>query len=137
MEASRWTGEYLMGKVLLLSVAQKIEAMISRSGTGSSAFSPGWLNAPVPKSCQWPVASKNQEIKALTPSPPTGERVGVSDCDACSIYRCCQGRKCPLVTINKNKPTCRMTREMYETLVKIVAYGQGSVSKREIDSGKY
>ncbi len=29
-----------------------------------------------------------------------------SDCDVCSIYPCCQGRKCPLVTIKQNKPPC-------------------------------
>ncbi len=47
------------------------------------------------------------------------------DCDDCPLYGCCQGRKCPLVTIKQNKPTCPITREMHATLVKAIAYGRG------------
>jgi uncharacterized protein len=46
-----------------------------------------------------------------------------TDCDACSFYPCCQGRKCPLVTIKQNKPTCPITAEMYTNLVQLVAFG--------------
>lgn len=45
-------------------------------------------------------------------------------CDSCSFYPSCQGRKCPLTTINQNKPRCPITRKEYETLVKSVAFGK-------------
>jgi len=47
-----------------------------------------------------------------------------SACDSCPLYPCCQGRKCPLLTIKQNRPSCPMTVEMYETLVKLVAFGK-------------
>jgi len=46
-----------------------------------------------------------------------------SACDSCALYPCCQARKCPLVTIKQNKPPCPFNREMYEALVKLVAFG--------------
>jgi uncharacterized protein len=49
-----------------------------------------------------------------------------SACDACAFYASCQGRKCPLVTIKQNKPACPFNREMYETMVKLVASGDAA-----------
>ena len=46
-----------------------------------------------------------------------------SACDSCALYASCQSRKCPLVTIKHNRPSCPLNREMYETLVKLVAFG--------------
>jgi uncharacterized protein len=46
-----------------------------------------------------------------------------SACDSCALYPSCQGRKCPLFTIKQNRPPCPFDREMYETLVKLVAFG--------------
>jgi len=54
-----------------------------------------------------------------------------SDCDSCSFYPCCQGRKCPYVTITKNKPACPITQGMYATLVRLVAFGQGADFRQE------
>ena len=55
-----------------------------------------------------------------------------SACDSCSFYPCCQGRKCPYVTIKQNRPSCPLTREMYETLVRLVAFGQGANSGKSV-----
>ncbi|MDH4135535.1 MAG: radical SAM protein [Anaerolineae bacterium] len=57
-----------------------------------------------------------------------------SDCDSCSFYPCCQGRKCPYVTITQNKPACPITQGMYATLVRLVAFGQGSDFRQEYRS---
>jgi uncharacterized protein len=48
-------------------------------------------------------------------------------CETCHFYPSCQSRKCPLIAIKENKPNCPMTKEMYETLVKLVAYGKEPV----------
>jgi uncharacterized protein len=42
-------------------------------------------------------------------------------CDVCSFYPSCQGRKCPLAAMNEKRPACPMTKEEYETLIKLVA----------------
>jgi len=44
-----------------------------------------------------------------------------TECDHCSLYGCCQSRKCPLVAIKQHKPVCPVTNEVYATLVKLVA----------------
>jgi len=66
MEASGWTGEYLRGKVALIIGAKEIEATISLAGTGSSVFSPGWLNTP----------SRQNKGPPSTPEP-TPEKVSL------------------------------------------------------------
>jgi uncharacterized protein len=58
-----------------------------------------------------------------------------SACEACSLFPCCQGKKCPLVTITKNKPVCPMTREMYEDLVSCIGYGRGTRSHNRLVQG--
>ena len=47
----------------------------------------------------------------------------ISACNSCALYASCQSRKCPLVTIKHNRPPCPFNREMYETFVKLVAFG--------------
>jgi uncharacterized protein len=54
-----------------------------------------------------------------------------SACDSCALYASCQSRKCPLVTIKHNRPSCPFNREMYETFVKLVAFG-GAERPREL-----
>lgn len=48
-------------------------------------------------------------------------------CHDCPFYPSCQSRKCPLTAINQNGPPCPMTRQMYETSVKLVAFGREPV----------
>lgn len=44
-----------------------------------------------------------------------------SRCGQCSFFPCCQGRVCPLATMNRGLPVCPMSRKEYERLVQLVA----------------
>jgi uncharacterized protein len=62
------------------------------------------------------------------------DSMNTSECNSCSFSPACQGRMCPLSSMDNGRPPCPITKQEYQSMVKHVASG---LSKRKDAAGEF